>query len=125
CCAGAAMPETAVGEEGRRGPSVTFLPPLLHYCYRRVPALKLTSGEGKQLSWRYDRQANAAIREEAMADDFRLLFEAIPGERLPGLQLIAIAAERMAHQRQIEAPLDLRLPDMGHLMDEEALATKR
>src|SRR5207248_6831359 len=101
------MPESALGEEGRRGPSVTFLPPLLHYCYRRVPTPKACSSERKQLSWRHDRQANAAIGEEAMADDFRLLFETVMREWLPRLQLIAIAAERMAHQRQIEAPLRL------------------
>ena len=39
--------------------------------------------------------------------------------------LIGVAAKGMAHQRQIEAPVALRLPDMGHFVDEQALQRQR
>ena len=42
----------------------------------------------------------------------------------PG-EVIGIAAERVAHQRQIEAAAGLRLPDMGHFVDEQALPAER
>ena len=67
----------------------------------------------------------AAVREEAVADDFRLLLKAIVARRPPRLQLIAVAAERVPHQRKIEAPALLRLPDMRELVDEEALPVER
>ena len=36
-------------------------------------------------------------------------------------QLIAVATEGMPHQRQIETAAGLRLPHMGHFVDEQAL----
>ena len=56
-----------------------------------------------------------------MADDFGLLLKAVALERPVRAQVIAIAAEGVAHQRQVEAAALLRLPDMGHFMDEKAL----
>ena len=70
------------------------------------------------------RPETAVVGEEAVRDDLRLLLEAVAVERLSRLQLIGVAAEGVAHQRQIEAPLCLRLPDVGHLVDEEALARR-
>ena len=60
-----------------------------------------------------------------MADDFRLLLKAVVLERPAGLQAVAVAAERMAHQRQVEAPALLRLPDVGHFVNEQALPMER
>ena len=53
------------------------------------------------------------FREKHVADDFRLLLEAVAIERLSWLELVGVAAEGMAHQQQIEAALGLRLPNMG------------
>src|SRR5579884_1058936 len=60
-----------------------------------------------------------------MRDDLGLLLEAISFEGLARLQLVRIAAERVAHQRQIKKAALLRLPDVGHLVNKEALATER
>ena len=60
-----------------------------------------------------------------MADDFRLLLQTVIFEAAPRLQLISVAAERMAHQRQIEAAALLCLPDMGQFVNEEALPMQR
>src|SRR4051812_43875399 len=79
---------------------------------------------GEQFTRRCARYPTAAIGEEAMRDDLRLLLESVVRERLSGRQLISVAAERMPHQRQIEAALRLRLPDVRHFMDEEALAAE-
>src|ERR1041384_7164814 len=79
----------------------------------------------KQVARRTHRRGSAAVGEEAVADDFRLLLEPVTLERPAVLELIGVAAERMAHQRQIEAPSLLRLPHMGHFMDEQALPVKR
>ena len=60
-----------------------------------------------------------------MANDFGLLFKAIVLEPASGLQVIAVSAEGVPHERQIEAPSLLRLPDMGELVDEKTLAMQR
>ena len=60
-----------------------------------------------------------------MADDFRLLLKAVTMERPAVLELVSVAAEGVAHERQIEAPARLRLPDVGQLMDEKALPMQR
>jgi len=56
-----------------------------------------------------------------MAHHFRLLFEAVAVEPAAVDHAIAISAEGVPHQREIEAAAGLRLPDMGHFVDEEAL----
>jgi len=56
-----------------------------------------------------------------MADHLRLLLQPIKVETTALDQLIAISAEGMAHQGQIEAATGLGLPDMGHLVDEQSL----
>ena len=48
-----------------------------------------------------------------MANDLRLLLDAIAIETLSGLQAIAVAAKGMAFQRQEDTPL--MLPDMHRL----------
>ena len=62
------------------------------------------------------------IGEEAVADDFRLLFKAIVFEAPAFDQVVAIAAKGMTHQWQVKAPALLGLPYMGQLVDEDALA---
>ena len=56
-----------------------------------------------------------------MPDHFRLLFQAIAIERAAIDQTVAVAAERVPHERQIISAAGLRLPDMGHFVDEQAL----
>ena len=56
-----------------------------------------------------------------MANQFRLLLQAISIERAALDEPITIATERVAHQRQIEASASLGLPDMGHFVNEQAL----
>ena len=64
---------------------------------------------------------NAVIRHEPVADDFRLLFKAVAVELTAGFDSVAVAAERMTHKRQEITPALLRLPDMGHFVDKQAL----
>lgn len=54
-----------------------------------------------------------------MPDDFCLLFNAIAMERPAGPQHIVIAAKGVTPQQQVYA--GLMLPDMRHLMNEQAL----
>ena len=61
------------------------------------------------------------IGEEAMADDFRLLFKTIVFEPPAFDERISVAAEWVAHQRQVKSPASLRLPHMRELVDENAL----
>lgn len=56
-----------------------------------------------------------------MADHFGLLFQAISIEWTTLDHLIAVTAEGMAHQRKVESPAGLRLPDVSHFVDEQAL----
>jgi len=63
----------------------------------------------------------AIALEEGVLYDFRLLLKAIAIERFPVFKHIAVAAERVTHQRKIPAAPGLRLPDMGHLVDEMRL----
>ena len=56
-----------------------------------------------------------------MAHQFGLLFKPIAVEGAAFPELIGVAAEGMPHQDEVEAPARLGLPDMGHLMDEQAL----
>ena len=84
---------------------------------------KLT--EWKDFARRTHRRLPTAVGEKTMPDDLRLLLEAIVFEPPAGLQLVAVAAEGVAHQRQVETAALLRLPDMGQLMNEEPLPMQR
>ena len=65
------------------------------------------------------------VDEEAMADDFRLLFKAIV-LKPPALdQRISVAAEGVTHQRQVKASALLRLPHMREFVDENSLLVQR
>jgi len=59
--------------------------------------------------------------QESMPDNLGLLLDAIAIEQPAGFEPIVIAAERMTHQRQPEAPALLRLPDVDHLVNEQTL----
>ena len=63
----------------------------------------------------------AAVGQETVADEFGLLLEPVAVEAPALRHGVGIAAERVAHQRQIEAPVALRLPDVGHFVDEQPL----
>ena len=62
------------------------------------------------------RYEMAAIGEEAVPDQFGLLLEPIAIETPTVLDVIGIAAKRVAHEGQIEATVTLRLPDMSQPM---------
>ena len=60
-----------------------------------------------------------------MPHDLCLLFYTITFERKARPYRIIVSAERVAHQNQpVFTPL-LRLPDMRHLVNEQALSTNR
>ena len=71
------------------------------------------------------RKAGSMFRQEDVGDDLRLLFQAIAVEGFFRLDLVRITAERVAHERQVEAASRLGLPHMCHLVNEEALAAER
>lgn len=82
-------------------------------------------GKRQNFPWRADRRSPSAVGEKPVTDDFRLLLKAVVLEASARLDLISVAAERVPHQRQIESPAFLRLPDMGQLVDEETLPMER
>lgn len=59
-----------------------------------------------------------------MPDKLGLLLKPVSIERSPVLQPIGISAKRMAHHYQVEASACLRLPDVGHFVNEQALQRK-
>ena len=62
-----------------------------------------------------------AIGEESVAHDLSLLLQPVAPKRPPGPEFIVVTAERVTHQRQVEAAAGLGLPDMGHFVDEQSL----
>jgi len=64
---------------------------------------------------------NSFPQQERMADDLCLLFYPVAFERLSRRNLIVVAAPGMAHQWQPPPPARLRLPHMGHFVNEMAL----
>ena len=54
-----------------------------------------------------------------------MLLEAVALEGPVVANLVAVTAEWMTHEREIQLPLRLRLPDVRHFMDEETLAAQR
>ena len=68
--------------------------------------------------------AEKVTEEASFIDDLGLLFEPVVIECPSLTKLVRIAAKRVAHQRKVKAATLLRLPDVRHLVDEEALARK-
>src|SRR3954451_11313706 len=106
------MPETAVGAEGDRGAQVTFLRQLLQDCNN----FAVSTAERKQVPRRHEGLRCAAVCEEPVPYDLGLLLDPVAIERFARLQTIAVPAERMPHQRQIETSALLRLPDVRHFV---------
>ena len=65
------------------------------------------------------------MRKEDVADDLGLLFEPVAAERAAGDDVVPVATEGVAREREEKSATLLRLPDMGHFVDEEPLALKR
>src|SRR3954454_3308156 len=65
------------------------------------------SAEGQERARRDCIERHPALGEEDVADDFSLLLEPVASERLSGLELIAIARERMPSKRQVQATVAL------------------
>src|SRR5690242_8758137 len=114
------MPEMTVGAEGQRGSSATFQRRLLQDCYT-AELDRGGSAKVKKLACGRVGERKATTGKETMPADLGLLLEAVAGESPAGLQRIAVAAEGVPHQDQIEAAAALRLPHMGQHMNEEAL----
>jgi hypothetical protein len=66
----------------------------------------------------------APFPKKDMPDDLGLLLETIRSERLARRDPVAVAAERMTHERQEKSAVPLSLPDMGHFVDEKALPAR-
>src|SRR4028119_1648393 len=98
------MPEATVSAEGKPQLSAVSR----NGCCRSVTASSRLD-EGKQCLRRADAGVAAVIGNKCMADDFRLLFKAIPVERAARHKLIGIAAERVGHQRERETAAGLGL----------------
>ena len=90
-----------------------------------LSALRSGSGEGQQRliygKRRLTLDARTLLQQEAVPNDFRLLFQPVTVERATRNDVIAISAEWVAHQRQIPFAALLRLPHMRHFMDEMPL----
>src|SRR5436190_2651580 len=83
------------------------------------------SGERQHLArWNFTR-CRTSIGEEPLSYDFGLLLESVAVERLARLDGEVVAAKGMAHQRQVEAALGLRLPHVRHFVDEKSLPGER
>src|SRR3546814_4494727 len=54
---------------------------------------------------------NPPAQQEGVANDLRLLLQPVAAERFARHDVVSIAAEGMAHQRQIPSAAPLRLPD--------------
>ena len=67
----------------------------------------------------------APCGEKGVGDEFGLLLDAIGGEMPHRIEAVRIAAERVAHQQQIEAAALLALPYMHEFVDEERLQGER
>ena len=68
-------------------------------------------------------QTGAVFQQEIMADNLGLLLNPILSKSLAGFQLIIIAGEGVARERQKHALL--MLPDMHHFVDEQRLDVPR
>src|SRR5512147_861740 len=77
-------------------------------------------GKRQDFARRTDGQRAPMVGKKAVADDFGLLLKAIVLEPPSGLEVVAVSAERMAHERKVETPALLSLPHVGQFMDEEA-----
>src|SRR5690606_35111657 len=66
-------------------------------------------------------QLETAAQEKGVTDDLRLLLDPVAAQRPTRLEAVVVAAERMPHERQIPPPALLCLPDMRHLVQEQAL----
>jgi len=64
-------------------------------------------------------------RQESMANNFGLLLYPVVHQSPARRQPIAVAAERVATERQIPPSAPLRLPDMRHLVQEQRLQIER
>lgn len=60
-----------------------------------------------------------------MADDLRLLFDAVFLQLPAGLEAVIIAAPRVAMENQIPFAEHLSLPDVGHFVNKQALQLDR
>src|SRR5690606_2358080 len=70
------------------------------------------------------RQAEPAPQQEGVADDLRLLLDAVPFELPAWLEAVIVAAPGMAVQDQVPVAPALGLPNVRHLMDEQPLAIR-
>jgi hypothetical protein len=61
--------------------------------------------------------------QKCVTHDFGLLFDPVAIKLPPWMKCIAISTEHVTPQRQVPSAVDLSLPHMRHLVDEQALVT--
>ena len=88
------MPETAVSPEPRAAPANAFSSRLLQDCYNFHQL-----GEWQERARRHDWHGRAAIGEEAVTNNFGLLLKPVAIEWPARHKVVAVPAERVAHQR--------------------------
>ncbi|QNP43356.1 hypothetical protein H9L15_00295 [Sphingomonas daechungensis] len=98
----------------------------LQLCHAGVALALQTdfSRKRKQFDRRTDGRDPPSVGQKAMADDLRLLFQSIVLEPAAQFDFIAVSAEGMAHQRQVEPASLLCLPDVCQFVNEQALSVQ-
>ena len=69
----------------------------------------------------HSRNGAPSTCKEGVTHDLSLLLKTVILEPPASDDCVPVAAKRVAHQRQIVSATPLGLPDVGHLMDEQAL----
>ena len=87
--------------------------------FRTLPRRRKRQDRFVSLDRRRADNAQPLTQHEIMADDFGLLFDAVAFERPAGPDRVIIAAERVAREGEENALL--MLPDVHHLVNEQAL----
>ena len=64
-------------------------------------------------------EPDKVTEDASFIDDLGLLLQPILLEAPPGADHVIVAAEGMALEKQVRTPPFLRLPNVGHLMDEQ------
>ena len=70
-------------------------------------------GKRQDFARRTDGQRTPMVGEESVADDFGLLLKAIVLESPSALEVVAVSAEWMTHQRKVKSPALLSLPHLS------------
>ena len=113
------MPETS-GAGGRARAAQRNFPAAAVAGLLQADELIGRSAKGRSSRGRYDRHVEHRGPRESGGERFPPAAQCHSGRNgFPGSERVIVAAKGVAHQRQIEAAALLRLPDVGHLVNEE------